>query len=387
MVERSIRQRPHRERPEGKQRLTMLSPDESPAILIDVYSSQNLFEQAELGNDFTGKFREPSPKDLLDADVPDDIHHSNNFSSLDDIDLPSNISLYLQEIGKVPLLSASEEINIAEMREKGEEVKQKLLSNPDLEPHEQTQLQNVIEQGEVARQQLTEANLRLVVSIAKKHLGKGMQFLDLIEEGNIGLMRAVEKFDSKRGYRFSTYATWWIRQTITRSIAYKARTIRVPVHIIEVIGDLRKTTIRLSQELGREPTQEEIASSMGVTPERVYEIFLANQHPISLEAPIGNEENRYFKDIIPDTQGASVYDQATADIRKEHIKKVLEKLPQRDKDIMQLRFGMTDGRARTLEEVGKEVGLTHERVRQIEAKWLRRFRSNPTFYKELRPWY
>ena len=270
-----------------------------------------------------------------------------------DLSVPEGVSLedpvrmYLKEIGKVTLLSSDEEIELAQRMEQGDEV---------------------------AKQRLAEANLRLVVSIAKRYVGRGMQFLDLIQEGNLGLIKAVEKFDYRKGYKFSTYATWWIRQAITRAIADQARTIRIPVHMVETINKLIRVSRQLLQELGREPTSEEIAEVMELPVERVREILKISQEPVSLETPIGEEEDSHLGDFIQDENVPVPADAAAFAVLKEELTKVLDTLTDREQKVLRLRFGLDDGRARTLEEVGREFNVTRERIRQIEAKALRKLR-------------
>lgn len=266
---------------------------------------------------------------------------------------PSNIRMndpvrmYLKEIGRVPLLKAEQEVEIAHR----------------------------IEQGDAsAKQELAEANLRLVVSIAKRYVGRGMQFLDLIQEGNMGLMKAVDKFDYRLGFKFSTYATWWIRQAITRAIADQARTIRIPVHMVETINKLIRIQRQLLQDLGREPTPEEIGAEMDMTTEKVREILKIAQEPVSLETPIGEEDDSHLGDFIEDQDATSPEDHASYELLKEQLEDVLDTLTDREENVLRLRFGLDDGRTRTLEEVGKVFGVTRERIRQIEAKALRKLR-------------
>ena len=273
--------------------------------------------------------------DKIDLSVPDGV-------SIDD-----PVRMYLKEIGKVPLLTAAEEIELAKKMEQGDQE---------------------------AKKRLAEANLRLVVSIAKRYVGRGMLFLDLIQEGNLGLIKAVEKFDYRKGYKFSTYATWWIRQAITRAIADQARTIRIPVHMVETINKLIRVSRQLLQELGREPTPEEIAEEMDMPVERVREILKISQEPVSLETPIGEEEDSHLGDFIQDDNVPVPADAATFTLLKEQLDEVLSTLTEREQKVLILRFGLEDGRARTLEEVGKEFNVTRERIRQIEAKALRKLR-------------
>ena len=291
-----------------------------------------------------------------DGDVEDDIILSDeddidiekiDLSVPDGIGLEDPVRMYLKEIGKVPLLSAEEEIEYAQRMEEGDEE---------------------------AKKRLAEANLRLVVSIAKRYVGRGMQFLDLIQEGNLGLIKAVEKFDYRKGYKFSTYATWWIRQAITRAIADQARTIRIPVHMVETINKLVRVQRQLLQELGREPSPEEIAETMDIPVERVREIQKISQEPVSLETPIGEEEDSHLGDFIQDDNVPVPAEAAASTLLKEQLVEVLGTLTDREQKVLRLRFGMDDGRARTLEEVGKEFNVTRERIRQIEAKALRKLR-------------
>ena len=291
--------------------------------------------------------------DLSDDIEPDGLDEEITEADLDFSDLENNVNIedhvrmYLKEIGKVSLLSSDEEIELAQRMEKGDPA---------------------------AKARLAEANLRLVVSIAKRYVGRGMQLLDLIQEGNLGLMKAVEKFDYKKGYKFSTYATWWIRQAITRAIADQARTIRIPVHMVETINKLLRVSRQLLQELGREPTNEEIAERMDIPASRVREILKISQDPVSLETPIGEEEDSHLGDFIKDENITAPADAAAFVLLKEQLNEVLYTLTDREQEVLKLRFGLEDGRARTLEEVGKEFNVTRERIRQIEAKALRKLR-------------
>jgi RNA polymerase primary sigma factor len=286
------------------------------------------------------------------------------------------VRMYLREIGRVRLLRGREEVELAQaMRDADEEIEKSRNGQP--------YLQIKIDLGMEARRKLTEANLRLVVSVAKKYIGRGMNLLDLIQEGNIGLIRAVEKFDHTKGYKFSTYATWWIRQAITRAIADQARTIRIPVHMVETINKLVRISRRLMQEYGREPTSEEIGQEMDLPPDRVREIMKVAQTPVSLETPIGEEEDSNLGDFIPDDTGEAPSEAASLQMQKEAIEDVLGSLTERERRVLRLRFGLDDGRPRTLEEVGRDFNVTRERIRQIEAKALRKLR-HPSRSRKLR---
>ena len=301
-------------------------------------------------------------EDLLEPDV-DDLKEVEEIK-LEDIDINSMegigvddpVRMYLREIGRIPLLSSEEELELA---------------------------QRVLENDEEAKQKLAESNLRLVVSIAKKYVGRGMLFLDLIQEGNMGLIKAVEKFDYQKGYKFSTYATWWIRQAITRAIADQARTIRIPVHMVETINKLIRTSRHLLQQLGREPTPEEIAKELEIPVEKVMEIQKIAQDPVSLETPIGEEDDSHLGDFIQDDESPAPHDSAAYTLLKEQLEEVMNTLTPREAKVLKLRFGLEDGKARTLEEVGREFQVTRERIRQIEAKALRKLR-HPSRSKRLK---
>jgi RNA polymerase primary sigma factor len=306
---------------------------------IDVVGESDLDDDPDLDN--LGKEEE---FDLNDLTVPPGVK------------INDPVRMYLKEIGRVPLLSAEEEIELAKRIEQGDEE---------------------------AKRRLAEANLRLVVSIAKRYVGRGMLFLDLIQEGNMGLIKAVEKFDYRKGYKFSTYATWWIRQAITRAIADQARTIRIPVHMVETINKLIRVQRQLLQDLGREPSPEEIAEEMDLTPEKVREILKIAQEPVSLETPIGEEDDSHLGDFIEDQEATSPSEHAAYELLKEQLEDVLDTLTDREENVLRLRFGLDDGRTRTLEEVGKVFGVTRERIRQIEAKALRKLR-HPSRSKRLK---
>lgn len=295
-------------------------------------------------------------KDDIDKDDNEEDEVKEDLSVPKGINVDDPVRMYLKEIGKIPLLTGNEEIELAQRMQDGDEM---------------------------AKRELAEANLRLVVSIAKRYVGRGMLFLDLIQEGNLGLMKAVEKFDYKKGFKFSTYATWWIRQAITRAIADQARTIRIPVHMVETINKLVRVQRQLVQELGRDPSPEEIGNEMGMEVERVREIMKIAQEPVSLETPIGEEEDSHLGDFIPDDDVLAPADAATFTMLREQLIDVLDTLTPREQKVLRLRFGLDDGRARTLEEVGKEFEVTRERIRQIEAKALRKLR-HPSRSKKLK---
>ena len=294
---------------------------------------------------------------------------------------------YLHEIGRVSLLSLEEEISLARRIEEGEAAQVRLEEEAnDLPERTQRGLRRIVEDGEMARQHLIEANLRLVVSIAKKYTGRGLSFLDLIQEGNQGLIRAVEKFEYRRRYKFSTYATWWIRQAINRAIADQARTIRIPVHMVETINKLTRTARQLQQELSREPTYEEVADAMGPgwNAEKVEEVFKVSQEPVSLETPIGDEKDSFYGDFIPDENVESPVDQASKTLLSEELDKALDKLTERESMVLKFRKGLVDGREHTLEEVGSHFGVTRERIRQIENKALRKLKYHESRTRKLR---
>ena len=301
---------------------------------------------------------------------------------LSQIEIDDSISLYLKEIGRVPLLTAAEEVDLAKRMEAGRDSRHH-LNHEQVEWEEREQLLWLVRDGRSAQEHLIKANSRLVVSVAKKYVGRGVPFLDLIQEGNIGLIRAVKKFDYRRGYKFSTYATWWIRQAVTRAIADQGRTIRVPVHMYEQINRLTRTSRQLVQELGRDPTTEEIAEELGVTPRKVEHIMRVSQRPLSLEMPVGEEEDSYLGDFIEDEDADSPQDSAGRQILREVIDEIFQSLTPREVRILQLRFGLVDGYNYTLEEVGRKFGVTRERIRQIEAQALSRLR-HPSRSRRLR---
>lgn len=375
----------------GKKKKNMLEYQE----IADFFKDLNLDpEKFEMVIDYLEQNGIDVLKISNDDDVDDDIILDDEDEvEVEKIDLsvPEGVSvedpvrMYLKEIGKVPLLSADEEIELAQnmedravATEKINVLKGRLDGASEEEKAEIKEeiktLQRDVDKGADAKKRLAEANLRLVVSIAKRYVGRGMLFLDLIQEGNLGLIKAVEKFDYKKGYKFSTYATWWIRQAITRAIADQARTIRIPVHMVETINKLIRVSRQLLQELGREPSPEEIAKEMSMPVERVREILKISQEPVSLETPIGEEEDSHLGDFIKDDNVPVPADAAAFTLLKEQLEEVLGTLTEREQKVLTLRFGLEDGRARTLEEVGKEFNVTRERIRQIEAKALRKLR-------------
>ena len=293
------------------------------------------------------------------------------------------VRMYLKEIGKVPLLTGPQEVSLAKRMEAGLDAVDRVEQTPDLSDAQRASLRAVARDGELAKRQLTEANLRLVVSIAKRYVGRGMALLDLIQEGNLGLIRAVEKFDYTKGFKFSTYATWWIRQAITRSIADQARTIRIPVHMVETMNKVMRIQRQLLQELGREPTVDEIAEKVELTPDRVREIQRLGQEPVSLETPVGDDDDSFLGDFVEDLNATAPATAAARALLTEAIEEALEELNDRERQVVRLRFGLADGQVRTLEEVGREFGVTRERIRQIESKTLAKLR-HPTRSQRLR---
>ncbi|WP_207640164.1 RNA polymerase sigma factor RpoD [Desulfofundulus thermocisternus] len=328
---------------------TLQGVDLTPEQIDDIYE-----KLASMGIEVVPEVPDLEPMD--DAVIEPSAEEDVDLSIPEGIAIDDPVRMYLKEIGRIPLLTPEEEIELAKRIEQGDEE---------------------------AKRRLAEANLRLVVSIAKRYVGRGMLFLDLIQEGNLGLIKAVEKFDYRKGYKFSTYATWWIRQAITRAIADQARTIRIPVHMVETINKLIRVSRQLLQELGREPTPEEIAKEMGISEEKVREIMKIAQEPVSLETPIGEEEDSHLGDFIEDQDARAPAEEASYTLLREQLEEVLKTLTDREQKVLRLRFGLDDGRARTLEEVGQKFGVTRERIRQIEAKTLRKLR-HPSRSKKLK---
>ena len=355
--------------------------DSLEALNIDISTDEDILPDLADEEPAAEEIAEVEEEELVD---PNSL--VNSFS----IDDP--VRMYLKEIGKVPLLNPDEEIVLAQAMSAGAEAKARLDEleeqrkngeTPEISPEEEAQLRKVYQKGESSKQKLAEANLRLVGSIAKRYVGRGMLFLDLIQEGNLGLIKAVEKFDYTKGYKFSTYATWWIRQAITRAIADQARTIRIPVHMVETINKVIRVSRQLLQELGHDPSPNEIAAEMGMPVEKVREILKIAQEPVSLETPIGEEEDSHLGDFIPDEGASEPSEAASFTLLKEQLMDVLSTLTPREEKVLKLRFGIEDGRSRTLEEVGKEFNVTRERIRQIEAKALRKLR-HPSRSKKLK---
>ena len=361
--------------------------DHFKELNLDAEQFEAVLDFLEHNNVDVLRMSDDDDDDEIILDDDDEVEVENiDLSVPDGVSVEDPVRMYLKEIGKVPLLSAEEEINLAQRMEEGNVATEKILllkarmeeAEDEAEKAEIQKeikaMQKDIDLGSDAKKRLAEANLRLVVSIAKRYVGRGMLFLDLIQEGNLGLIKAVEKFDYRKGYKFSTYATWWIRQAITRAIADQARTIRIPVHMVETINKLIRVSRQLLQELGREPSPEEIAAEMNMPVDRVREILKISQEPVSLETPIGEEEDSHLGDFIKDDNVPVPADAAAFTLLKEQLEEVLGTLTEREQKVLTLRFGLEDGRARTLEEVGKEFNVTRERIRQIEAKALRKLR-------------
>ncbi len=364
-----------------------LSPEDTDAVYlrlvalnVEVLEDESIVEEAE-------EEEEEEEEEEKEAPAPDEVE--DRVRARREVDqaykAPTNdpVRMYLKEIGRVPLLTAQEEVDLAKRIEQGLFAEEKLESNGDFSKEELGTLRWTRRDGQMAKRHLVEANLRLVVSIAKRYVGRGMAFLDLIQEGNLGLIRAVEKFDYAKGFKFSTYATWWIRQAITRAIADQARTIRIPVHMVETINKLIRIQRQLLQDLGREPTADEIAQQMELSPEKVREIQKISQEPVSLETPVGEEEDSHLGDFIEDSDAPIPLERASFKLLQEQLETVLHTLSEREKQVIEMRFGLKDGQPRTLEDVGKTFGVTRERIRQIESKTLSKLR-HPSRSQKLR---
>jgi RNA polymerase primary sigma factor len=350
-------------------------PEQAPDLIENLYARCQA-ESIAIYADPLAAQPQPEPDEDPDGDDLD--------ADLDQegVDIDDPVRIYLREIGRVSLLTAQEEKLLAQQIERGDLAAERLRRG-EYTFDDRTQLVRWALEGQAAREHLIRANLRLVVSIAKKYLGHGMSFLDLIQEGNIGLMRATEKFDYHKGYKFSTYATWWIRQAITRSISDQSRTVRLPVHVGETINRIKRTANKLQQHMEREPTPDEIACALGIPAEKVRMVLDAARQTISLETPVGSEGDAVLADFIEDQRSATPAETASQQLLREQIDRALQKLPERERKIIQLRYGLYDGRYRTLEEVGREFGITRERIRQIEAKALRKLR-HPYYGRSLR---
>ena len=349
--------------------------DSLEALSIEIATEEDLLQ--DLPDDL-----EPAMDEISDLDEEELVDPN---SLVDNFSIDDPVRMYLKEIGKVPLLTPEEETDLAQVMSAGCLAAEQLeeLGEDSFDAEALKEMKSLIKKGERAKQKLAEANLRLVVSIAKRYVGRGMLFLDLIQEGNLGLIKAVEKFDFTKGFKFSTYATWWIRQAITRAIADQARTIRIPVHMVETINKVIRVSRQLLQELGHDPTPEEISAEMNMSVEKVREILKIAQEPVSLETPIGEEEDSHLGDFIEDDKVCEPSEAASFTLLKEQLVDVLSTLTPREEKVLKLRFGIEDGRTRTLEEVGKEFNVTRERIRQIEAKALRKLR-HPSRSKKLK---
>ena len=370
--------------------------DHFKELNLDAEQFEAVLDFLEHNNVDVLRMNDDDDDDEIILDEEDEVEVENiDLSVPDGVSVEDPVRMYLKEIGKVPLLSAEEEINLAQRMEAGNVATEKiqLLKARMEETEDEAEkaeiqeeikaMQKDIDLGSDAKKRLAEANLRLVVSIAKRYVGRGMLFLDLIQEGNLGLIKAVEKFDYRKGYKFSTYATWWIRQAITRAIADQARTIRIPVHMVETINKVKKVSSQLLHQNGHEPSADDIAAELDMPVDKVREIMRVAQEPVSLETPIGEEEDSHLGDFIPDDDAPAPQDAASHTLLKEQLSDVLSTLTSREEKVLRLRFGLEDGRSRTLEEVGREFNVTRERIRQIEAKALRKLR-HPSRSKKLK---
>ncbi|WP_093909526.1 RNA polymerase sigma factor [Streptomyces sp. cf386] len=361
-------------------------PDAEADVLVAVPPQSRVAHHPETEPEAAPEPAEPPAEALAgDADAAEPVEAPLPSRSRADTSGPSSdlFRQYLREIGRIPLLTAAEEVELARRVEAGLFAEEKLSSAPDLESRLALDLDRLVVMGRMAKRRLIEANLRLVVSVAKRYVGRGLTMLDLVQEGNLGLIRAVEKFDYARGYKFSTYATWWIRQAMSRALADQARTIRVPVHVVELINRVVRVQRRMLQERGYEPTPEEVAAHLDLLPERVSEVLRLAQEPVSLHAPVGEEDDVALGDLIEDGDAASPVESAAFLLLREHLEAVLSTLGERERKVVQLRYGLADGRPRTLEEIGRIFGVTRERIRQIESKTLNKLRDH-AFADQLR---
>lgn len=360
-------------------------PDAEADVLVAVPPQSRVAHHPETEPEASPEPAEPPAEALDGADAAEPVEAPLPARARADNSGPSSdlFRQYLREIGRIPLLTAAEEVELARRVEAGLFAEEKLSSTPDLESRLALDLDRLVVMGRMAKRRLIEANLRLVVSVAKRYVGRGLTMLDLVQEGNLGLIRAVEKFDYARGYKFSTYATWWIRQAMSRALADQARTIRVPVHVVELINRVVRVQRRMLQERGYEPTPEEVAAHLDLLPERVSEVLRLAQEPVSLHAPVGEEDDVALGDLIEDGDATSPVESAAFLLLREHLEAVLSTLGERERKVVQLRYGLADGRPRTLEEIGRIFGVTRERIRQIESKTLNKLRDH-AFADQLR---
>jgi RNA polymerase primary sigma factor len=359
--------------------------DAETDVLVAVPPQSRAAHHPEAEPDTPAELEEAPPDAVVTAEAPDTADLPGPARAKADTSGPSSdlFRQYLREIGRISLLTAAEEVELARRVEAGLFAEEKLINTPDLDSELALDLDRLVVMGRMAKRRLIEANLRLVVSVAKRYVGRGLTMLDLVQEGNLGLIRAVEKFDYARGYKFSTYATWWIRQAMSRALADQARTIRVPVHVVELINRVVRVQRRMLQERGYEPTPEEVAAHLELPPERVSEVLRLAQEPVSLHAPVGEEDDVALGDLIEDGDAASPVESAAFLLLKEHLEAVLSTLGERERKVVQLRYGLADGRPRTLEEIGRIFGVTRERIRQIESKTLNKLRDH-AFADQLR---